>query len=159
MISINKNACRTLWQTYLGTLPEGHPHHSAMPNAFGFGGEPQLADELAGLALAGKKRATTSLPLEYTTLDLPVPQRGDLSIIVDGRGSPVAVIERTEVIELAFAEVDAEYAAAEGEGDGSLRHWQQAHAEYFNGVCARLGGSFSAATPVLCQHFRIVWRP
>ena len=53
--------------------------------------------------------------------------------------------------------VGSAYAAIEGEGDGSLAYWRAAHIEYFTGVCARLGGRFDDATPVLCQTFTVVW--
>ena len=107
--------------------------------------------------LAGRKRATASLPIEYTSLNEPLPKAGDLSIILDGKGVPVAIIERTSVELVPFHAVDAEFAAHEGEGDGSLGYWRDAHTSYFNAVCARLGGSLEENTPVLCQRFRRVW--
>jgi hypothetical protein len=41
----------------------------------------------------------------------------------------------------AFDDVGAEFAAAEGEGDGSLAFWREAHWSYFGRVCERLGRS------------------
>jgi uncharacterized protein YhfF len=154
---VDKNACDAAWHAYLGQLPTDHPHREKTPDAYGFGGEPALADELAALALEGKKRATTSLPIEYTSSNEPLPRAGDLSIIVRGDGSPVVIIECTRVTSAVFDEIDAEYAATEGEGDGSLEYFREAHIDYFTKVCARLGGSFDGATPVLCQVFRVVW--
>jgi uncharacterized protein YhfF len=81
---------------------------------------------------------------------------GDLGIIVRGDGAPVAIIERTRVTVVRFGDVDAEFAATEGEGDGSLEYWRDAHANYFNQVCARLGGTFDERTPILCQVFRVI---
>jgi uncharacterized protein YhfF len=80
----------------VGQLPPGHPHRQATPDAFGFGGEPDLADELADLVVAGQKRATTSLAIEFTSLNEPLPSVGTLSIILRGNGVPVAIIERTQ---------------------------------------------------------------
>jgi hypothetical protein len=71
---IDHDACDAFWREYLAHLPAEHLHHSAEPDAFGFGGEPALADELAGLVIAGKKRATTSLPIEFTFLGEPLPR-------------------------------------------------------------------------------------
>jgi uncharacterized protein YhfF len=127
------------------------------PDAFGFGGEPALADELATLVLAGRKRATTSLPVEYASLEERLPTSGDLSVVVRGDGRPVALIERTHVECVPFGEVGEDYAAVEGEGDGTLGYWREAHAQYFTNVCVRLGGDFDEHTRVLCQMFQVIW--
>ena len=150
-------ACEAYWAEFVQSLPAHDARRTAKPDAFGFVGEGAIADELAALVLAGKKRATTSLPVEFTSANEPLPKAGDLSIILDGRGNPVAIIERTSVELLPFEAVDEEYAAFEGEGDGSLRYWREAHTRYFNGVCSRLGGRLEESTPVLCQRFRLVW--
>ena len=150
-------ACRAFWAQFLRSLAADDPRRGARPDAFGFGGDGALADALAALVLADRKRATASLPVEYTTLGEPLPRAGDLSIILDGQGRPVAIIERTSVEQVPFEAVDEAFAAQEGEGDGSLRYWREAHAWYFNRVCARLGGRLKANTPVLCQRFRRVW--
>ena len=156
-MDIDRKACAAAWSAYLASVPPEHPHRTHKPTAFAFGGEPALADELDALVIAGSKRATTSLAVEYTSLNLPPPSVGDLSIILAGDGLPCAIIERTQVTTVAFDEVDAEYAAVEGEGDGSLAFWRAAHERYFTGVCARLGEHFDARTPVLCQVFQVVW--
>ena len=150
-------ACRAFWAQFLRSLAADDPRRDARPDAFGFGGDGALADALAALVLADRKRATASLPVEYTALGEPLPRAGDLSIILDGQGRPVAIIERTSVEQVPFEAVDEAFAAQEGEGDGSLRYWREAHAWYFNRVCARLGGRLEANTPVLCQRFRRVW--
>ena len=157
-MEIDRAACRETWQAYLQSLPPEHPHRAIKPDAFGFGGEPKLADELAELVLAGKKRATSSLPIEYTARQRPLPQLGDLSLILRGDGRPAAIIERTSVTTVPFEEVDEAYAAIEGEGDGSLAFWRRAHDWYFRKVCAQLGGELEPRSLVLCQVFRVVWR-
>lgn len=158
-MQIDRNACKRFWQDYASQLPADHPHKRAKPDAFAFGGGGAIADELAELVLAGRKRATTSLEVEFTSLSEPLPTVGSVSIILRGNLTPVAIIERTEVRTLPFEEVADEYAAIEGEGDGSLAYWRQTHREYFNSVCERLGGSFEERTPVICQVFRVVWPP
>jgi uncharacterized protein YhfF/cyclopropane fatty-acyl-phospholipid synthase-like methyltransferase len=155
---IDHPACDAFYREYLATLPSDHPHHHAKPDRYGFGGEPTLAEELAELTVAGRKRATTSLPIEYTSLGEPLPRVGDLSIIVRGSGRPAALIECTELEIVPFGSVDAAFAAVEGEGDGSLAYWRRAHIEYFTGVCQRLGGSFDDSTEVICHVFRVISR-
>lgn len=156
-VFIDRPLCDAFWRAYLTQLPREHPHHRAKPDAFGFGDKPDLADELAALVLAGQKRATTSLPVEFSSLGEALPRAGDLSIIVRGNGSPAALIERTHVEARAFDDVDQRYASTEGEGDGSLASWRRDHSEYFGDVSRRHGGSFDGRTTVLCQVFRVVW--
>ena len=154
---IDVEACEALWRDYLAHLPIDHRHRAVKPDAFAFGGSGNLAAELAELILSGRKQATTSLAIEFTSLNEPLPKVGDMSIILQGELKPVAIIERTEVKTVPFESVDESFAATEGEGDGSLAYWRAAHTEYFESVCRRLGGTFNAKTPVLCQEFRLVW--
>ena len=149
--------CEACWAGFVRSLALGDPRRAAVPDAFGFGGAGQLADELAALVLAGRKKATASLPVEYTSIQAPLPKAGDLSIILDGHGDPVGIIERISVELVPFSAVDAEFAAQEGEGDGSLRYWREAHSWYFGRVCEELGGKLEDSTPVLCQRFKLVW--
>jgi len=150
------DTAEAFWRRYVDTLPAGHPHRKARPDAFAFGDSPGLADELAALVLAGRKCATASLPAEFTSVGDPLPAAGDVGIVRRGDGSPVAVIEFVEVRQIPFQSVDAAFAADEGEGDGSLAWWRAAHREYFSRVCARLGGRFDETTPVICQRFSLV---
>lgn len=145
------------WKRYLDTLSADHPHRHRTASVFSFGDSPTLADELAELVLSGRKRATTSLPIEFTSQGERLPAAGDVSIVTRADNSPVAVIELVEVRLVAFQAVDAAFAAVEGEGDGSLNWWRAAHQTYFSRVCKRVGGQFEYATPVLCQVFRVVW--
>lgn len=155
---IDHAACDAFLADYRAWLPADHPHRQGTPDRFGFGGEPALADELAGLMLEGRKRATASLAVEFSRVGEPLPRAGDLSIIVAGDGRPVAVIERTRIDRRLFDQVDAAFAATEGEGDGSLAYWRQVHQRYFSAVLAEQGQDFDgAATEVICQEFRVVW--
>lgn len=156
-MQVDPIACQEFWASYLSQLPLDHPHHSALPDAFAFGGAGPLGEELAELVLRSAKRATTSLPIEFTSLNEALPMVGAVSIILNGELKPVAVIERTKIESMPFEIVSAEYAKIEGEGDGSLDYWRQAHIEYFSEVCDRLGGHFNHQTIVLCQTFRMVW--
>jgi uncharacterized protein YhfF len=147
-----------VWHDYLGTLPAGHAHRNARPDVFAFGDTPALADELAALVLAGKKRATASLAVEFTSLGEPLPVVGSLSIILRGDNVPVAIIERIEVREVPFHAVDQAFATREGEGDGTLSWWQKAHRSYFTRVSRSHGQRFDENTPVICQSFRVIWK-
>jgi uncharacterized protein YhfF len=154
---IDRRTCNSFWQEYLSHLPADHPHWSAQPDAFAFGGGGAIADALADLVLSGTKKATTSLAVEFTSLGEPLPKVGSVSIIVRANLAPVAIIERVDVEMVPFEKAGEEYAAIEGEGDGSLAYWRRAHREYFGAVCERLDGHFDERTHVICQVFRLVW--
>jgi uncharacterized protein YhfF len=150
-------AAAAFWQAYLGSLPAKHPHRGVKPDVFGFGDMPALADELGALVRDGRKRATASLPVEFTSLGLPLPKAGDLSIVTSANGAPLVIIELVEVRHLPFQSVDAAFAAEEGEGDGTLDYWRAAHRNYFGRVAKRLGAAFDESTAVICQRFRVIW--
>jgi len=83
---------------------------------------------------------------------------GDLSVVTRFSGEPVCVIETRKVTIVPFVEVTAEFAATEGEGDGSLEFWRRAHTAYFGRECKRIGREFSQHMPVVCEEFAVVFR-
>lgn len=118
---------------------------------FSFGDSPALADELLGLVLAGRKTATCGSLSQFGEGGEPIPQVGRHDIVLDGQGRPAAVIETVEVTVKRFDEVDEQFACDEGEGDGTLAYWRDAHETYF----ARNGG-FAPDMQVVCERFRVV---
>jgi uncharacterized protein YhfF len=126
--------------------------------AFYFGDSEELANELAELVLRGAKRATTGALWAYEAEGKRLPQPGDLSIVTDWSNKPLCVIETQAVEIMPFRQVTAEFAAAEGEGDGSLRFWQQAHREFFSRECESAGSEFSESMEVVCERFAVRYR-
>lgn len=139
-----------LWQT-------GRAESTPPYEVFHFDDNENDANELAALVLSGTKGATASLLWEYGDDGRRAPAQGDLSVVTDWEGSPVCVIETTAVDVEAFEDVDEDFAAAEGEGDGSLRHWRATHSAYFGRVCERLGREPSARMEVVCERFRVIF--
>jgi uncharacterized protein YhfF len=125
--------------------------------AFSFGDSAALADELGALVLAGRKRATTASQWSFEARGQRLPVAGDRSMVTDATGQPLAVIETVTVEVMAFSEVGGEFAAAEGEGDGSLVFWREAHIAYFERECAQAGRTFSEHMAVVCERFRLVY--
>lgn len=123
----------------------GRPLH--ILEAFTFGDSPGMADELATLVLAGQKTATCGWP--------PSPEivAGTYSLMLDGRGAPLAVIESMEVRQLPFLEVEAQFAF--DEGDRSLAWWRDEHRQFFRRQPD--GARWSDAEVVQCERFRVVW--
>jgi uncharacterized protein YhfF len=111
------------------------------------------------MRVAGRKRATASLVWAYTAEGQRLPQPGDLSVVTRFSGEPVCVIETRRVEIVPFRRVGAEFAATEGEGDGSLAYWRRVHDDYFRRECARLGRAFHEDVAVVCEEFEVVFAP
>jgi len=126
-------------------------------DVFHFDDNESDANELAELVLRGEKAATASLLWEYGTSGKRRPQTGDLSVVTNWQGSPLCVIETSGVDVRPFENVDADFAAAEGEGDLSLEYWRDAHWSYFGRVCKQLARERSPKMPVVCERFRVVF--
>ena len=146
----------TYWERFLAASP-GFDRGRFL-EAFYFGDSERLANELAQLVLAGTKRATAGLLWANEAEGKPVPRAGDLSVVTDWSGRPLCVMETTRVDIVPFDQVSDEFAAVEGEGDGSLAYWRRGHDAYFKRECARLGRAPEPDMPVVCERFLGVFR-
>ena len=126
-------------------------------DCWSFGDTPEMADGLLALVLSGRKRATAGAVLDLQATGEAIPTPGGLSVIVDGRGQPACVI-RTEAVDIRpFCQVDADFAAAEGEGDGTLASWRQGHAAFFARRAAAVGFRFDEDIAVVCERFALIY--
>jgi uncharacterized protein YhfF len=143
------------WESYAETV--GGLDETRLYESFYFGDSEELASSLAALVLSGTKRATTGSLWSFEVRNKRPPVPGDLSVVTDWNGTPLSVIETEWVEVVPFDHVTPEFAAAEGEGDGSLAFWRDAHRRYFTRECARAGREFSEDMPVVCERFRLVY--
>jgi uncharacterized protein YhfF len=112
-----------------------------------FGDGPELADELLALLLAGPKRATC-----WSGADgLNGAAIGGRWVVEDSKGRPRVVLETVDLHQRRFDHVDAQFAAAEGEGDLSLAYWREAHRGYFT-----RNGGFAPDMTLWCERFEII---
>lgn len=116
------------------------------------------ANELGQLVLEGVKRATAGLVWTYELPGAVAPKVGDLTVVTDWQGTALCVIETTRIDVVPFDQVSEEFAATEGEGDGSLRYWREAHQAFFERECARIGREPHPQMPVLCERFQVIYR-
>ena len=145
---------QTFWDAFLAAQPERNL--PAQPiDAFAFGDSPEMADRLGNLVCDGIKTATTSALWSYESGE-PLPQVGELSVVLGGDEQPLCVIETLEVHVLPFAEVDAAFAFDEGEGDRSLDYWREAHRRFFRRALPE-GHTFDEQMPVVCERFSKVY--
>jgi uncharacterized protein YhfF len=140
---------------------EDYRRHNNVPEdthweAWAFGDNPSLADELLSLVLDGKKRGTADLLAEYEHRGEPVPEVGGYSVVLDGRRKPVAIIRTTSVKIKPFTEVTAEFAYSEGEDDRTLDSWRREHRKYFTRVLAARGERFDEASLVVAESFELL---
>ena len=124
--------------------------------ADGYGDSPELSEELIELIRSGPKRAGTSLLWAVEEDGESLPQVGDIEIVVNHQFEPALVTRITGVNVLPFNQVSAEYAAIEGEGDGSLEYWREGHWRFFSRECARIGREPSQEMQVVCSVFELL---
>jgi len=146
---------QSFWAKFAAAV--GYDPSDRFYEVFHFDDNAASADELAALVLAGKKRATAALAWCYDDVGKPMPKPGDLSVVTLFSGEPVCVIETRDVQVIAFSQVGADFAATEGEGDGSLAYWRRAHTAFFGRECQRIGREFSPGAPVVCEKFAVVF--
>lgn len=77
-------------------------------------------------------------------------------MVTDSNDTPLCIIETVQVDIVPFFAVSEEFAATEGEGDGSLDYWRKAHLDYFTRECERSGRSFNHEMLLACERFRVV---
>lgn len=148
---------KTIWSAFssqAGGIPEDRFYE-----AFSFGDSPSMANELGQLVLAGIKRATAGSVWSYESSGKGIPKPGDFSVVTDAMNVPLCIIETIQVDIAPFNAATEEFAAVEGEGDGSLNYWRQSHFEYFTRECAQSGRSFSSEMLLAYERFRVVYPP
>lgn len=129
---------------------------SVTPAVWAFGATTEHADELLDLVLAGTKTATAGALWDYEAEGEPLPEVGTLSIVLDGTGTPRAVLSTTQVDVVSFDQVDAEHARLEGEGDLSLDYWREVHQRFFTDHADHDRG-FAPDMPVVCERFKVLY--
>ena len=149
-------AIRSFWAAFQSTAPAGLTPR--FYEAFYFADSESVANELAELVLAGTKRATAGLLWAFEAENKSPPSPGDLSVVTNWRGRPLCVIQTETVSTVPFEEVTELFAATEGEGDGSLRYWREAHWAYFGRECQRIGRKPNPRMPIVCEEISVVYR-
>ncbi len=149
---------REYWDSFLATLPSDSHYREKKYVAEGFGDHPKLADELGALIVSGIKTGTCSSLWEWQAEGNPIPEVGLISIVLNGVGEPICIIETTEVSQRRFNEVDEDFARSEGEGDLSLRYWREAHTMFFSRILPKFGREFSEDMPLVCERFQVIYK-
>ncbi len=127
------------------------------PGAGHFCDNQKDANTCAALVLAGKKRATASSLWSYEAAGHSPPSVGDLHIVTDWSGVAQCIIRITYTEVIAFEDIDAEHALAEGEGDGSLEWWRREHWAYYQREFSVIGRLPTPSMPLVFERFEVVY--
>lgn len=122
----------------------------------GYGDSPELSASLLALIRDGRKRAGTSLLWAIEAENESIPQPGQVEVVLDDRNEPALITRITQVQVMPYSQVTEEYAAIEGEGDGSLEYWRKAHWAFFSRECKRIGREPAESMPVVCSVFEVL---
>ena len=157
MVESMNPACSALAESYLLSLPVAA--RARHVSADYFCADAHNANLCAALVAAGRKRATCSLAYWYLEKGERMPEQGDLLVVTDWSGLPKALVEIVSVTLCPFDEVDAAFAAEEGEGDGSLAWWREAHKAFFEREMKAEGREFDEHATLVLERFRVVALP
>lgn len=125
--------------------------------AFAFGINEIIANNLLNLVLCGIKTATCSSKIEYEITNTRIPQIGDLSIVTDWNGIPKCVIETTHVSLIKFNEMTYDICMREGE-DKNLETWIEGHTQHFTASGKKLGFEFDNNMEIIFEDFSVVYK-
>lgn len=120
--------------------------------AWSFGDSSVMANELADLVMKGVKTASCSSFSSFINDD-ESPTLGGYNIILNGKGEPVCVIRTVAMRILRFCDVTEEFARKEGEGDLSLKYWQEVHKAFFENE-----GCYAAEMELVAEEFQLIER-
>jgi uncharacterized protein YhfF len=145
------------WQQYVATLSEEDRQNLSAYLVDDFADTPKAATRVGKLVRDGIKTTSSSLLWALEHEGIPLPKAGDISVVVDGDGDPLCVIEMTEVEIRPFHTVDEQFAFEYGEGERTLAYWLSDNWEYHSRACREIGREPSETMPVVFMRFRLLY--
>jgi uncharacterized protein YhfF len=126
-------------------------------SATAFGHSRAVADELAALIAEGTKRAHATLERDFEAEGDDLPRPGDHVVVLDGRGTPQAVVRTRHVERRYFNEIDDEFAFECGEGERTLAWWLTAYRQEFAERAEAQGFQVNERSVLILEYFDRVW--
>ena len=154
---VDGNRIEAYWRSYLGTLSVDSPVRGERYEAEGWGDSPQMAHVLGVLIASGTKTATCSALWECEAEGERLPKVGLKTVVLDGNGEPLCIVETRDVEVKPYDSVDARFAYEEGEGDRSLEYWRDAHWRFFSLTLPSIGKEPTMDMPLVCERFRVIY--
>lgn len=149
---------KKMWEAYLHSIGEDSASTNKKYTSGHFCDDEKNADDLATLVKSGVKRGTTSLLKFYEVDSEELPKVYGYNIVTDWNGVAQCITRTKKVTILPFEDVDDELAEIEGEGDKSLKYWQDAHIYYFKKELKEINLEFSPDMPVVFEEFEVVYQ-
>lgn len=118
-----------------------------------------VSDTLAELVSGGVKRAHATLRRDFEKDLDPLPQPGDHLVVLDGAGTPQAIVRNRHVELRHFKDIDDAFAFEAGEGDLTLQWWLIAHRQDFSERAEREGFEMDGNAVLVLEYFERVWPP
>ncbi|MFD3157339.1 ASCH domain-containing protein [Haloimpatiens sp. FM7330] len=144
-----------LWMKYINKYPN---NKDKTYEAWYFGNNEKMANELAELVVGGEKTATTSGLCFYELDNEELPKEGEFNIILDWDNNAKCITKTTKVYTIPFNKVTKEHAFKEGEGDKTLSYWRKVHIEFFKQELKKYEKEFNENMIVVCEEFEVVWK-
>ena len=126
-------------------------------SATAFGRTRAVADDLAALVRSGTKRAHATLERDFETEGDELPRPGDHVVVLDGEGSPQAIVRTRHVERRYFNEIDEPFAFENGEGDRTLHWWLVAYRQEFAERAEAEGFQVGERAVLILEFFDLVW--
>lgn len=126
-------------------------------SATAYGPTRAVADELAALVADGTKRAHATLERDFEADGDALPRLGEHVVVLDGGGSPRAIVRLTHVERRYFNEIDDEFAFECGEGDRTLAWWLVAYRQEFAERAESQGFQVGERAVLILEYFELVW--
>ncbi|WP_409484562.1 ASCH domain-containing protein [Arsenicicoccus dermatophilus] len=122
-----------------------------------------LRDQLVAAILDGRKTATSSLVEDYVREGEPLPQVGDLEVVLDSAGRVVCVTRNVAVVVRRLGDVVDEHAHREGEGHVDAAAWRRGHESFWTSPeCVAERGDpplvLADDTEIVCVTFEVLER-
>lgn len=145
------------WREYLSMLPEEDRGNAPAFLIDDFADMPEAATKVGKLVRDGIKTTSSSLLWRLEQLGIPLPKVGDVSVIVDGNGDPLCIIEMVNVEIRPFNTVDEQFAYEYGEGERTLAYWLSENWDFHSRWCREIGREPSKTMPIVFQRFRLLY--
>jgi len=143
------------WRAFQKAYPE-YAYHS-VPQSYYFCDTKESADYCSQLVKDGIKTATCGAQIDYQIAGESLPAERELFIITDWEENASSLIRITDVSLRKFKEVDAGFAAREGEGDRSLEYWRKVHWDFFSRSLAAFGIQPTEELILVCESFEKIY--
>jgi uncharacterized protein YhfF len=126
-------------------------------DSFHFCDNEKDAQECATLVKTSVKQATSTSKWWFEQHQEELPVIGNLYVICDWYGIAKAIVETTHIEQVPYKDITEEYAAIEGEGDKSLKHWKEIHWAYYTREMEEFGETPNEDMVIICERFKTLF--